>query len=87
MGHLPCSVAVGEQCPDGHHPSRRPQALRQPRDDDRVPTMVSENIVPPQRAVEHVPADRQHFRRARFQLRIGVGRLGVAGLFVLSPGR
>ena len=80
LGRLATFLAVlqsVEQRPDGHQPSCRPQALRQSRDDDRVPTMVSEHIVPSQRVLEHVPADRQHFLRSRLHVRIGVGRSGL----------
>ena len=49
-GHLSCSVAVTEQRPDRHRPSRGLQLLRQARDEDRVPAGLSESIVQSQAA-------------------------------------
>ena len=61
VGYLSSSVAVTEQRPHRHRPSRSLQLPRQARDDDRVPASLSESIVQSDGRLEHGPADRQHF--------------------------
>ena len=71
-GHFSCSVAVTEQRPDRHHPSRSLQSLRQARDEDRMATSLNEPIIQSQLRLEHGPADRQHFLAVRVHPRIGI---------------
>ena len=85
-GHSSRRVAVGEQIPDGHLPSRLPQACRQLRDQDRMPAMVGEDVVPSQRGVEHLPADRQDLLGARFHAPLR-RRVRSPALRSCSPGR
>ena len=73
-GHLPCRVAVPEEIPDLHRPSRGLEALRQPRHGDRVAACPGEAVVRSQRTREDRPADRQGFLARGGQAGIGVPR-------------
>ena len=57
LSHLSHCVATTEERPDRYRPSCGPQSLRQLRDEDRVPAMVGEGIVPSQCGAKQITAD------------------------------
>ena len=71
-GHLPRRVAVPEEIPDLHRPSRGLEALRQARDGDRVSASPGESVVRSQRIRKDRPADRERFLAREGPIGIGV---------------